>query len=316
MKSNLGRENLWDNAIWAEIDKAVLQEVGRVRIAQKVFPSIAMSNDSGAPMANVVPDDVFNPATNTIQEGQTKAFLEISVDFPLTLGQLENEHYLRTGRTLARLVARQAALAEDLVLFQGQGAPLPPTVKVANLASAGQGLIGAARTGPNAELHVPVLPGRTAQDPIWGANTFTQVVSGIANLTARGQPAPYALILETQPFADVHVAVPNTLVTTADRLLPLLAGGLYSTGALPTRTGLLASLPGDATRIHLSQDATTAYLQEDQQGNHIFRVFQRVQFVVSDATSLVALAFDAPAVPAAAVAAPSPPGWGPTASKT
>ena len=34
-----GRENMWNPQIWGDIDKAVMADVGRVRVAQKVFPA-------------------------------------------------------------------------------------------------------------------------------------------------------------------------------------------------------------------------------------------------------------------------------------
>jgi len=60
MANNHGRDEVWRPEVWAEIDKAVLAEVGRIRVAQKVFPS--SQNGSG----QYVPKDVFDPATMTI----------------------------------------------------------------------------------------------------------------------------------------------------------------------------------------------------------------------------------------------------------
>ena len=77
-------------------------------------------------------------------------------------------------------------------------------------------------------------------------------MQGIAALNRKGQPGPYALILETSVYADAFSPVGDALVTTADRLTPLLAGGFYSSGAMPEHSGLLVSLGGDPTTIYIT----------------------------------------------------------------
>jgi len=281
MTNNLGRDQVWTPEIWGEIDKAVQAEVGRIRVAQKVFPSPPMPN------ALSVPADLFDPATMTIAEGQTKPFIEISVEFALTSSQIENESMLRTARTLARLAAKIVALAEDLLLFQGARAPLPDGVQVINRESAGGGLLGVATA--NTPIMVPPLA--TEGVEAFGEATFRAVTQGIAGLIKEAQPEPHALFLETIPYADTYAPLPTTLVTTADRLIPLLKGGFHGTGTLPANTGLLVSLAGEPTTLYVAQDAITAYTQEDRGGNYRFRVFERVQFVARDPRAFIELEF-------------------------
>jgi hypothetical protein len=57
----------WDPAVWKEINDAVVTEVGKVRVAQKVFPTTLFDNDP-----TEVPNDVIDFSTLTIQEGHTK----------------------------------------------------------------------------------------------------------------------------------------------------------------------------------------------------------------------------------------------------
>jgi uncharacterized linocin/CFP29 family protein len=280
MPNNLGRDELWSPEVWAEIDRAVLAEVGRIRVAQKVFPSSQSSN------GQYVPADVFDPATMTIAEGQTKPFLEISLEFPLTQGQVDGEPTLRTGRTLARLSAKSVALAEDLLFFQGKNAALPTRIKVVNKDSAGDGLLGV--TGVTSISVDPLDPNRSG---VYGENTFKAVITGIAHLTSEAQPGPYALILESSVYADTYAPLPSTLTTTADRLIPLLSGGFYGTGTLPQSTGLLVSLGGEPTSLYVGQDSITAYTQQDGDGNARFRVFERVQIVARDPRAFVKLEF-------------------------
>ena len=283
MPNNLGRDQLWTTDIWADLDKAVLDEVGRIRVVQKVF------NAENMPNASNVPADEFNPQQMAIAEGRTKPFMEISVDFSLTQAQVDNESTLHTGRTLARLAAKALALAEDALILQGDDAELPetPRVRVINRDSTGDGLYGEGEH----EHPIPVVLGG-AKGNINGANLFAAVTKGIAQLTAAGQPGPFALLLESSVYADAFAPLPSTLVTTADRLTPLLTGGFYGTGALPENTGLLISLGGEPTTIYVAQDAITAYTQEDANGNYRFRVFERVQFVARERGAFVNFHFD------------------------
>lgn len=277
MPNNLGRDQLWTPQIWAEIDKAVLDEVGSIRVVQKVF------NSTTAPNSSNVPADEFDPDEMTIAEGRTKPFLELSVDFSLTQSQVDNESTLHTAMTLAKLSAKSLALAEDMLLLQGSKAELPRIIKVNNRHSAEEGILG-----DRDEREIAVKP---LEAGCYGPQLFTAVVQGIADLGKQGQPGPYALLLESSIYADAFAPLAGTLATTADRLTPLLPGGFYGTGALPKESGLLVSLGGDATTIYVAQDTTTAYTGEDRDGRHLFRVFERVQFVARDRTSAVNLKF-------------------------
>ncbi len=55
MNGSLGRDRVWNDHIWSEIDKAVREEVGRVRVAQKVFPSTVVNNVLPVSMNRAVP---------------------------------------------------------------------------------------------------------------------------------------------------------------------------------------------------------------------------------------------------------------------
>jgi uncharacterized linocin/CFP29 family protein len=286
--SNLGRDKLWTPEVWAEIDKAVMAEVGRLRVAQKVFASTT------APGAANVSTDPFaiQAGVRRIAEGQTVPFLEIFGEFALTRSQVDNEATLRTGRTLAQLAARSVALMEDLLFFQGQGVALLPGTQVVNQASAGNGLLGLAAVLAGNPI-APLPPAQRREGLIWGSNTFDGVTRGIGQLIAAGQPGPFALVLATNVYADIHATTGNT-TNTADRISPLVEGRLFGTGTIPDNQGLLVSLGGNTTTIHVAQDCITAYTQEDEQGNYRFRVFERVQIVSREPQAFVRLPFQAP----------------------
>lgn len=299
--NNLGRDNLWTTDIWSGIDTAVTSDVGQVRVVQRVFPSTLMAN------ASYVPADHYDPATNTIAEGQTKPLIGLSLEFSLAQSQADNEASLHTGQKSARLSAKSVALAEDVIFLRGKhaiaaGNVLPGNVQVTNGESADQGLLFVA---PH-----QIVRDRTAKD--YPNSIFEAVVEGIAYLTSQGQPGPYTLLLENGVFADAHRA-DQIGVTPMDRIQPLVTGGLYNTGALSVpraepvankqpvaaqkqggtvRFGLLASTGGEPVTIYIAVDTITAFTQTDTTGVLRFRVFERVQYVARDPRALVRLRFD------------------------
>ncbi len=292
MNNNLGRENVWSPEGWSELDKAVNGQAGQVRVAQKVFPATQL------PGAAVVPDDSLDPAKIEIPEGLTRPFLESSVDFPLSQSQVDNEGTLGTGKALAKLAVKSVALIEDTLFFQGKAATIPGTVKVVNQDSAGTGLLGRASTT------IPVK----RSDPNYPDTIFQYVVAGISTLVSALQPGPYALFLESEIYADTYKPGPQSLVTPADRIIPLVTGGFYATGTLavpapapaaraaaaraaPSKRGLLVSLGGEPTTVYVGMDAVTAFTQADPDGRLRFRVFERVQIVARDPTALVGFDF-------------------------
>ena len=292
--NNLGRDKVWNPAIWGEIDKCVTTQVGQIRIGQKVFPSVPM------PTAQVVPADQLDVASRGLAEGRTKPFIELSIDFPLTHSQVESEGTERSGCKLSSFWARSLVLAEDALLFQGKDATLPAGVNATNKDSAETGLLGKAANTIVVET-----------DPKKGypESVFAAVAEGIAKLVDAGHPGPYALILESSIYADTYrpqqVAGTGALVTVADRISALVPGGFYSTGTMlvkppvaiacaagkPLKTGLLVSLGGDPTTIYVGGEAATAFTQSDTGGNLRFRVFERMQFTALDGAAFVRLEF-------------------------
>jgi uncharacterized linocin/CFP29 family protein len=291
------RAMLWNPQIWDEIDRVVMADVGRVRVAQKIFPSQQKLGHD-----NVQADLLFigqgppgEGGPLMVREGITVPFLEIVAKFAITQSQLHGEETQRTAHTLAQLTARKVALAEDLIFFQGTQAKLPPGATVVNGSPQWQGLLN--MEGMLDLIHVEPLGGGAGG---FGENTFRAVSQGISDLISVGHPGPYALVLETSMFADTHAPVPNTLVTTSDRILPLVEGRFYGTGTLPPYTGLLVSLGGNPTTIHISQDARVVYNFEDPFGNHRFRVMERVQIIPREPNAFVKLQFEGDSAPAKA----------------
>jgi uncharacterized linocin/CFP29 family protein len=293
---NYSNEVNWDQAIWQEINEAVVKEVAKVRTAQKVFPTTVLDNDP-----TEVQNDVIVLADLSIEEGKTKPFVELYLEFPLTATQVAKEAELKTCKTLARMAAKALALAEDALIFQGKSAAanLPGDVESECSTTMGDGLLGEAFPGYGKDDDIkkvsePIEVPRAANAKhgiIWGEETFIAVAKGIAKLTQKAQAPNYALFLPIKAFADTFAPPGDqSLVTTAERIKPLVEGGFLGTGTLPEDKGLLVALGGDPTNIYVGNEARTEFVRKDGR-KVIFKVVERVQFVVRDPRSLVLLNF-------------------------
>jgi uncharacterized linocin/CFP29 family protein len=282
---NGSNEVNWNPSVWQEINDAVRTEMGKIRIAQKVFPTTTFDKNP-----TEVPNDVINfddPDGLSIQEGRTKPFVEIYLEFPLTSTQVDKEPEIKTCKTLARMAAKALALAEDTIIFQGKADRLPGTVQADQIESAEHGLLGVASSH--------VIPVPKLQNPptnaTWGENIFSAVADGIATLTHEAQAPKYALFLPTGAYADTFVPPsPASLITTAERIKPLVEGGFYGTGTLPRDKGLLVALGGDPTSLYVGREATTEFLRKEG-SKYFFRVVERIQFVARDPRAFVLLQF-------------------------
>ncbi|MGO9931207.1 MAG: encapsulin [Steroidobacteraceae bacterium] len=329
-----GRSKIpWGKDVWDRIDQAVAMEVKRTRIGARFLPIRQVP-----PKTTSVPTDAYtvtNPNDGTgsifsVDEGATIRLNEYYVEFELTPQQVDQEEgdFKQLGHstavTLATKAANVLALAEDLIIFQGQNAitgALPFTTQLVQTLGGNKPLdtgllnfpIGANAPGagpltpapaplitvdPVAEL-APAVPG-----VIYGPNTFEAVALAYSQLQAVGQYGPYALVLETIPYADTFAPLPATLTLTADRIKPLVTAGYFGAGTLPPNPaapavppappyyGVMVSLGGNTMDLVVGIDAIAAFLQEDTTGNFRFRVLQRFALRVKDPTAIVILQFN------------------------
>lgn len=283
----------WAPLIWQDINDAVIAEMGRVRSAQKVFPTTEYDTSP-----TEITNDVINFADLSIREGQTKPLVEIYQEFSLSSAQVMNEPQLKSCRTLAQMAAKAIALAEDTVIFQGSTGKLPANVKVDLIESAGAGLLGEASprdaddNDPN-KVSVPIVVPRVGKSSglLFGENLFLGVADGIAKLTAKTQAPKFALFLPVKVFADSFGPSSDAgLVTVADRIKPLVEGGFQETVGLPEDRGLLTALAGDPTRLFVGREAS-AELVRMEGSRYFFRVVERIQFVARDPRAFVLLKF-------------------------
>jgi uncharacterized linocin/CFP29 family protein len=198
------------------------------------------------------------------------------------------------------MAAKAIALAEDTIIFQGTDGRLPANVEADLINSAGTGLLGEANPNdanddnPN-KVTVPIPVARVAGGKpgvLFGENVFSAVADGIAKLTAKAQAPKFALFLPVKVYADTFVPPSDaSLVTTAERIKPLVEGGFMETVTLPQDRGLLVALAGDPTSLYVGREATTEFVRKER-SKYFFRVVERIQFVARDPRAFVLFKFD------------------------
>lgn len=342
----------WSDDIWKAIHKVVHEETMRVRVGAQFLPHNRVHPKTTSVPPDLItsanlPGDASNILTLTIDEGVTIRLNEIWAEFALTTQQVhetaESKNPEHTSAvTLARRAAQYLALAQDLVIFNGYNGYSAPFFQQNIRFRPGQqpidgGLLGLVASGgsysaftgapggptnpflsTNPVVLVPEAPG--GSPGVYGDGTFRAVVDAYSLLTAGGQPGPYALILQTVPYADLFAPIGDgSLVITADRVAPLVKAGLYGTGALPPFAtlpsstpplsppsspptfaavtppppyfGLLASVGGHTMNLVVGLHARTVFMQQDTNQNWRFRVLERFALRVTDPSAIVQLVF-------------------------
>jgi uncharacterized linocin/CFP29 family protein len=285
-----GTENLpWSRETWDSIHQAVHDEMQRVVIAPKFLPLHGPVPEA----LTVTSDSVGVDDANrwVIDEAAVAPLFEIWAEFALTPQQVEKEMDSTSARTLAIRAANAVARAQDAAIFQGDAAltthPLFTDGEVAfRSGPPGGGLLG----DLDPEEVIAVEPGVEGS---FGERTFAAVAQAYERLQNLGHYGPYALILESLPYADTFAPAPDTLILPADRIQPLVLSGYYGTGALPGSSGILVSLGGDTMDLAVGKAATTTFLFEDDAGKFRFRVLTRFALRLKDRSAVVRFEFRA-----------------------
>jgi uncharacterized linocin/CFP29 family protein len=288
MNGSLGRDKVWNEHIWGEIDKAVREEVGRIRVAQKVFASTVVNNVLPVFVNAVAPGS----RTLTAGDDEFQPFIELSREFALTQAQVDGEESMRLAPSLSRLATSEIANAEDALLFLGSSSvsgSSPPLigkgVTVTNKSAIQPGFVKAAAK------NLPHTKSKGATSAVVG-DIIGAVADGIAQLNGHDQPGPFALFLSPKRYAQTFAPTEQgQLQTPGDQINRIVTGGFYMVNKLPDDTGILVSLGGEPAKIIIGTDATTAFTTTDGLGNYHFRVFERIQLVVRDGRAFQTLTF-------------------------
>jgi hypothetical protein len=306
--------DFWSANIWTQFngvpgDKTqpglLKATMGPIQVAQQVFNTIVTGND------NSIPADTINLNTGIPSTGETRSFATLRKAFKLFPVHV-NDPALTMASNQVTLAGQALALVSEQLVYEGTGAQLPqqgePPRFIVDLpdgdqAKLGTGLLGIATANPRVNPIISVHP-RAADQP-YGLQTYTAVVDGIAQFTRNQQGPPYALIVSPDIFADANFPLQNqALVTPSSAIQALLASGpfLMSPG-MPRRTGLLASLGGKTT-LYIGTGPLVEYNAFDS-SVYSFTARESIQFLNTDARSLIKLQFEAaPGAAAPGAAAP------------
>jgi uncharacterized linocin/CFP29 family protein len=315
-----GRNKIpWGKDVWQRIDQAIAAEVKRTGIGARFLPVRAVP-----PQTTSVPTDSYAVTRGifSVDEGATVRLCEYYVEFELTPQQVAQEEGdfrdlgHSTAVTLATKAANSLAMAEDLVIFQGQnavtgaepftsglvqtlGGNMPLDTGLLNFPVGGNAPGAGPLTPTPVVINVaplsPAIPG-----VIYGPGTFGAISQAYSQLQAASHYGPYALVLETIPYADTFAPVAD-LTLTADRIKPLVTAGYFGSGTLPPNPppapaapyyGVLHSVGGNTGDLVVGAPPVTAFMQEDTTGNFRFRVLQRFALRVKDPTAIVILQFN------------------------
>jgi uncharacterized linocin/CFP29 family protein len=312
---NRGRDKIhWSKEIWDHLDMAVHDECMRTRVAAKYLPIHKVPDH----YTTVPADSVSGPADEAgvigafaVDEGAVLRIPEKWVEFSMTPQQVEQETQIEqahrghsTAVTLATRAANLLMQAEDRRIFQGLSA-FATQFFTDNIRFRGTpddfGLLDIIPDDATSSL--PELPADqviqvNGTDQVYGEETFKAVTRGYAILQDKGQYGPYALTLHTIPYADAHAPL-GSLIMPADRIKPIMTAGFYGSGTLvahplgpePLFTGSLVNVGGNTMDLVVGLDATTAFMQQDIDGNYRFRVVERVALRVKDIRALIRLEF-------------------------
>jgi uncharacterized linocin/CFP29 family protein len=324
----------WGAEVWERIDKAVELEIKGTRIGARFLPEKAVP-----PKTASVPADSYTTAARpnpilTVADDVTTPLNEYYVEFELTARQVRQEEseFRRLGHstavTLATKAANTLAQAEDLIVFQGANAIRHANLFTSSLAlhrgsPADTGLLNqgihpapvgqSAIVGP---LSPPITVIRVARlapsvpGVLYGPNTFDAVSRAYSFLHAAGHCGPYALVLQTTPYADTFAPLGAMPALTADRIKPLATAGFFGTGTLPPNPlppaprpalpvppgppffGVLVSVGGNTADLVRGLDPMVVFMGEDPNGNFRFRVAERFALRVKDTTAIIVFRFD------------------------
>jgi uncharacterized linocin/CFP29 family protein len=303
-----GRDRVgWTPEFWDRIDRAVHDEMCRVSVGRRFLPLVPVPDALTVPADTIteIRESASAPAVLSVDEAAVTPLIEIWVEFALTQQQTAAEEALQTAVTLATRAANLLSQGEDVLLFQGDTLarkdPLFTDRRIQTRAGPGpRGLANAAADPPLLTIKVSLR----ADGKTYGEGTFAAVAEAYSELQAKGHYGPYALVLPTKAYADAFAPLENTLILTADRLLPIVEGRLYGTGAVPENidvepgdpvepedVGVLLSLGGNTVDLAFGKAATTEFVTDDNQGLSRFRVYERFALRDKDTDGRVALLF-------------------------
>lgn len=279
----------WGDAEWSRIRQIVHDEALRTRVAASFLP-----------LYGPLPTSVVSVPVNTlglsdndaglqvleVDDYTTKRLASVSVNVRVKNHMLADPE-LEAATLLFRRAAGIVARLEDEIVFRGRSPDAPislpgvPAVYSIGGDASYTGLVGAA-------AHQVTIPPST--DPSGrGPAVFEAIVQAVLDLEQAGWLKPFAVVLGSDLFRDIHAPMPGSMVLPRDAIQPFTEGPLLRSGSLAPTTAVVTSLQGNPVEIVVPSDISVRYLQADLEGGHVFRVSQRFLLRIKDATAIARL---------------------------
>lgn len=272
---NLDFNNMgWSNEFKAILKKEVDEQASSTRKIRQ--PHILQIFGDYDPNTDSV-------VSHTIEPGRTdrigKAFsippgpplipVKIECNFMLYPEQVNDEGRIKA---LARMTARQIALAEDAVILYGKDA----FKKLNNY--------GVVATNLADQKHSLI---KKSQSPVQ-LDILKSILKGISDLQTKGHYGDYCAIVSTDLYQEAYTPIQTTFDAPIHQILPRLReGGFLYSQALDEKTGVLLSLGGGTIDIAVPLDAVPAFTKEDNE--FYLRVVERFVLRVNDTDAVVPL---------------------------
>jgi uncharacterized linocin/CFP29 family protein len=249
----------WSDAQWERINNAVTEEFAKASVVSAFLPCYGPLASSAETVRNELLTD--NGSTVRVTDDATLKLFNLTVKVELSSEQIADES-LSSALLAFRRAANRLAQVEDDIVFNG----VPPE-RLPVMVSGPKKLLGLTKV--KAAVAVP-RPARSTR----GEVAVRAVATAIASLENDCHPGPFACVLATDLFVDVHTP-DNSLVLPADRITPILNGPLLRSGQLRRDHGIVVSLSGGAIDVVVATPPKAQFLQMTPDARSLFRVYER-----------------------------------------
>ena len=272
----------WSDAQWQKVNDCVTEAFGKASVASAFLPCYGPLSGSAEIVRNerVLRDSTVTPRTVTIRldadhKEVNLKLVNLTVNVLLSSEQVADET-LSNAMLAFRRAANILAQEEDKIVFDGflrDPRSKDATYVVNNV-------------GPQPGLaDLPARRKFVSWDFSTGQTVVSAVVDAIQRLEDRLHPSPFACVLGNDLFNTVHEPSPS-LVLPADRITPLLKGGLLlRSGKMNKSAGVVISLAGNAVDIVVGTPPTVQFLQRMTDAKFLFRVYERFVLRIRDAAT-------------------------------
>jgi uncharacterized linocin/CFP29 family protein len=271
----------WTDAQWQKVNEAVNEAFSKASVASAFLPMYGPLAGSAEVVRNerLQQDDKSPPTISLDRDhlGVNLKLVNVTVKVALSSEQVADET-LSNAVLAFRRAANILALEQDQIVFEGfhQSPRGTDSEYVTNEPDPQRGLADLRARQDFSSL--------ATQNRKIGQAAVKAVVKAIHQLEDKFNPAPFACVLGSRLFEEVHDPS-DSLVLPADRITPLLKGGpLLRSGKMHHDAGIVVSLSGNAVDIVVGTPPTIQFLQRTPEAKFLFRVYERFALRIRDAT--------------------------------